>query len=218
MHNIYLNHNPKRQWRPGDRSFGIFARLRFFQPKAVRRRQSHPKSARAMGSLALAGVLAFGLYAFSEAVPLRKASLHAGAISGNAVVVDGDTLEVAGLRVRLQGIDAPELDQSCGRAKQAGVWPAGRHAKRYLMHLIAGRSVSCHIRGVGHYGRLIGVCRSGGIDLNAAMVQHGMAWAYRFYSYAYIAEERQARRRRLGIWQQTACLPAWTYRQQRWAL
>ena len=218
MYKLYSNHVSKPKWCTGNHSFGIVASLQSFQPAAVCRLKSNLRAAKATGSLVLSGVLAFGLYAFSEAAPFDKVLSHPDTISGDAVVVDGDTLDVAGRRVRLHGIDAPELEQGCGRAKQTGFWPAGTHAKRHLIHLIAGRYVRCQIRGTGHYGRLIGVCRSGGIDLNAAMVRRGMAWAYRSYSYAYVPEERQARQLGLGIWKPVACLPAWAYRQQRWAL
>ncbi len=175
------------------------------------RRQSNAINLKAAGSVALAGFLSLVLYMFSEASQSRN-----NALAGTAVVLDGDTIDLAGQRIRLQGIDAPELSQHCPFPKQKGSWAAGWQAKRHLVRLISDKSVSCLIHGMDRYGRLIGNCHNhDGIHLNAAMVQSGMAWAYRAYSGLYISEEYAAKQHRLGIWR-TTCQTPWAYRQQRW--
>ncbi len=174
---------------------------------------SSQKFAKAAASCALAGGLVLALYTFSS--PSGSVERGPAAASGHAVVVDGDTVDIAGRRVRLEGIDAPELGQRCPRSFGWGAWPAGRQARQALIGLIARRPVTCRARGLDQYGRMLGVCFAGGIELNGAMVQRGMAWAFRRYSTSYVAAEQDARSNRIGIWQ-TRCAPAWEYRQARW--
>ena len=137
-------------------------------------------------------------------------------ITGRATVIDGDTIDVAGLRIRLEGIDAPESSQTCLTA--AGqVWPCGSVATRELGRLMAGRDVSCENRGLDKYGRTLGICSVGSLDINAEMVRQGWAWAFVKYSQAYVAVEEQARGNRAGIWQGQA-VPAWDFRAARWSV
>src|SRR5512144_738278 len=126
-------------------------------------------------------------------------SLPASAdVIGQAQVVDGDTLHVAGERVRLHGIDAPESRQSC---TLSGVgWPCGQNATRVLTGVIDGQVVTCRGDKRDRYGRLIAVCYIGSVDLNARMVRDGWALAYRRYASDYIAEESEARAAGSGIW------------------
>lgn len=120
-------------------------------------------------------------------------------VSGVPVVVDGDSLRFPGVEVRLFGIDAPEWSQSC---KRGGLtYSCGREAKAYLVALIGHRPVDCEFRDKDtHYNRLVMVCRRLGDDLNAAMVDAGMALAYRHYSLAYVPQEDRARAARRGLW------------------
>ena len=137
---------------------------------------------------------------------------------GPARIVDGDTIEVAGRRVRLEGIDAPEMAQTCqgGVGDPARDWDAGRAARRQLQKLIADSAVSCRDQGRDRYGRTLATCFVDGRDINAAMVSTGYAWAFVKYSSAYVGEEAAARRARLGVWQ-GGCQTAWDYRANRWA-
>ncbi len=106
--------------------------------------------------------------------------------SGPACVTDGDTLVVngkrqrarcvGGTRVRLFGIDAPELKQTC---KHPGGrdFLCGRAAASFLLEHVRGRAVECRGNSVDRYGRLIAVCFIDGKDLNALMVAEGWALA-----------------------------------------
>ena len=137
-------------------------------------------------------------------------------VRGRARVVDGDTLEVAGQRVRLEGIDAPEMRQTCPRTGHANrTWPAGRVAARALERLVRGRAVACRQIGRDGYGRVLGRCHAGGTDLNAALIRRGLAWAFIKYSTAFVTDERAARKARVGVWS-SSCMPAWEYRAGRW--
>jgi endonuclease YncB( thermonuclease family) len=121
-----------------------------------------------------------------------------GEIAGPARVIDGDTIEIALVHVRLFGIDAPESNQTCERS---GIeWLCGAEAAKHLRQLIGNSPVSCEVRGADRYSRTVAVCRAGGVDLNAAMVLAGMALAYRKYSSDYVTEEVTARSQGVGLW------------------
>jgi len=135
-------------------------------------------------------------------------------LNGVATVIDGDTIEIAGERVRLEGIDAPEIDQTCKNNSKVP-WPAGKVAAKYLQRLLRSGIVSCRASGRDSYGRMLGRCSVNGRDVNAEMIREGMAWAFRKYSKAYLDEEHLARRAGDGLWAHP-CQPAWDYRANRW--
>jgi endonuclease YncB( thermonuclease family) len=105
-------------------------------------------------------------------------------VTGPARVIDGDTLEIQGERVRLHGIDAPETGQVC--SLNGKPWSCGRAATDLLRDLIGGREVDCRSLGRDRYGRMIGKCKVGRLDLGAEMVTRGMAVAYLRYSQDYL--------------------------------
>lgn len=173
--------------------------------------------ARAVSHLAVAlGV--FTLVAVASLANARqppdKESLGHATVSGRAAAIDGDTLAVGGVRVRLEGIDAPESEQTCTDARGRD-WDCGAEAGRQLARMIAGRLVQCEERGLDKYKRLLGVCRADGVELNAEMVRRGLAWAFVRYSRSYVRQEQAARAARAGIWS-GAAQPAWDYRAQKW--
>ena len=128
-------------------------------------------------------------------------------------VSDGDSLRSGDLRIRLFGIDAPELKQQC--ADQNGVlWGCGVAAQRQLNGLIGtNKDLQCSLRDVDRYGRLVMQCFNGATDIGAAMVRSGHALAYRHFSDLYIAEEEQAKTALKGIWRGTF-RPPWEWRRQ----
>ena len=142
-----------------------------------------------------------------RAVEPRTAS--APALSGRARVIDGDTIALRGERIRLFGIDAPESAQTCRAA--GAQWHCGERATRALAGRIGGSTVACEERDRDRYGRIVALCRAAGVDLNAWMVQSGLALAYRRFSSAYTGEERAARAARLGIWRGDFVAP-WDWR------
>lgn len=122
-----------------------------------------------------------------------------GGVTGRAAVVDGDTITVGDLLIRLDGIDAPESGQVCEAAGVA--YDCGRAAERYLRGLVAFRTVTCSTGELDPYGRTLGFCTREGGDINRAMVAAGWALAYRHYTGRYAAAEEEAREQGLGLWQ-----------------
>ena len=148
------------------------------------------------------------LVALAIGLGLAAAALHAQP-SGRASVSDGDSLEIAGQRVRLHGIDAPEWKQRC--TADSRQWRCGVAATRALKKRIGGEAVTCTPRDRDRYGRIVAVCRAGGVDLNAWMVAQGWALAYRRYSTAYVDEERAAQAAERGVWRGRLVAP-WEWR------
>ena len=117
-----------------------------------------------------------------------------------------------GKRIRLFGIDAPELRQTC--EVKGRVTPCGIISKEALIGFSAGSVVKCKSKDRDRYGRVVGQCFVKDLDLSAAMVRAGLAVAYRKYSYTYVREERIARTLKAGIWKGTFVMP-WDWRSQR---
>ncbi len=132
---------------------------------------------------------------------------------GPGIVIDGDTVTVSERRVRLFGIDAPELAQQCTGASGAA-WNCGRAAATALGARIGNQPLECHARDIDRYGRVVAVCRAGSIDLGRWMVAEGWALAYRSYSLDYVPQEQSARRRHSNLWQGSFEAP-WAWRAAR---
>jgi len=116
-------------------------------------------------------------------------------VQGVARVIDGDTLAIGPERIRLNGINAAEIDT-----------PAGRQAKAALGRVIAGRPVAClAVDQPDRYGRMVARCVVGtGIDLGAAMLAAGQARAWEHFltnqphRAAYLALDAAGQRRAAG--------------------
>ncbi|KQO65811.1 hypothetical protein ASF20_21455 [Methylobacterium sp. Leaf88] len=120
-------------------------------------------------------------------------------IVGRPSVIDGDTLEVRGTRIRLHGIDAPESAQVCKDAAGKD-YRCGQTAALALSDYIGKRLVTCDPRDTDRYGRVVAVCQAEAEDLNAWMVRQGHAIAYRRYAEDYANAELTAKALRWGIW------------------
>ena len=113
---------------------------------------------------------------------------------GMAVINDGDSITLGKERVRLSGIDAPEYSQVCQR--DGADYACGKRAREALVQLISRRPVSCSGISRDRYGRFLGECIAGDVDLNRAQVAAGWAVAYGGYE----TEEAAARAAKAGIW------------------
>ncbi|HEX2555589.1 MAG TPA: thermonuclease family protein [Microvirga sp.] len=113
---------------------------------------------------------------------------------GIATVTDGDTVRLNGAPIRLKGVDAPEMRQSCRRDGRP--YPCGEVSKQALVERLEDRTLTCRITGRDRYRRALAFCAVEGEDVGAWLVEQGLAVGYGDYE----REEARARSRRLGLW------------------
>ncbi len=112
-------------------------------------------------------------------------------ITGHSRVIDGDTLEIDGQRIRLHGIDAPESRQLCRRDGER--WRCGKDATSALKAFLGSRPVSCEELDRDRYRRVVAKCAVEKADIGEWMVSQGWAVAYYLYSYDYSRAEQGVR-------------------------
>ena len=142
-------------------------------------------------------------------------------ISGNAQIIDGDTIKINSKKIRLYGIDAPEFKQTCKKTFLTIIfftftkdYPCGKISTENLKKKINNNIITCKILDTDRYKRLIGECFKRNLNLNSWLVSNGHAVAYRKYSKKYISYEINAKNNKLGIWQGKFEMP-WEYRRKR---
>ncbi|OSI72318.1 nuclease [Bradyrhizobium canariense] len=130
---------------------------------------------------------------------------------GQASVIDGDTLEMHGVRIRLWGIDAPESSQLC-RGEDSLQYRCGAQAANDLDAFIARRPVNCVPVSLDPYGRTVATCSVASVDLGEWLVRNGLALDWPQYSKGrYREAEREAERTGQGLWKGSYVEP-WLYR------
>ncbi|MFZ5425740.1 MAG: thermonuclease family protein [Thermodesulfobacteriota bacterium] len=144
--------------------------------------------------------------ALAQTLVMLLLAAQAWAFTGRVENVhDGDTVTVDGRRVRLHGIDAPELAQ-----------PGGERSREFLEALVLGRQVRVTPKDRDDYGRIVGVVvLPEGLDVNAEMVKAGHAWVYSKYCrgcYGLKLAQASARMRGLGLWSEPGPIPPWQWR------
>ncbi|QFU17045.1 thermonuclease family protein [Microvirga thermotolerans] len=155
----------------------------------VHRRSETPRSLLGLSSLVLALLIAACAHLVLE--PSGRA------VGGRAYALDGDTIRIGESRIRLKGIDAPELDQSCMRGETPVL--CGEKARDTLLGLILNQHVECRIAGHDRYQRQLARCYVKGEDIGARMVAEGCAVSYGDYRLL----EAKARLQSRGIWATT---------------
>ncbi|OPH83025.1 thermonuclease family protein [Nitrobacter vulgaris] len=141
---------------------------------------------------------------------LSGISAHAETIVGEPRIVDGDTVDIGGKKIRLQGIDAPESDQLCLDA-QGEKWACGIAARDALSAFSKNRPWSCEVEGRDRYDRSLAFCSIGSQDINQWIVQNGWALAFVSYSNRYVADESWSRDIHAGLWSGAFIAP-WDWR------
>ena len=132
-------------------------------------------------------------------------------IIGIPKIVDGDTVYINNYKIRLEGIDAPEMKQKCKKEKLKissiigytfyENYHCGEHSKQSLEAKVKGSNIKCISFTKDRYKRYLARCFKGKINLNQWMVRNGHAVAYRRYSKEYIPDEDFAKENKLGLWQ-----------------
>ena len=141
---------------------------------------------------------------------LFATAAFADPIAGQASVIDGDTLEIHGQRIRLNGIDAPESRQPCERPDGSD-YRCGQLAAFALTDWIGRSTVICAPTGRDRYRRVLATCFAREQDIGQWMVRQGHALAFRRYSTIYVSDEDDSRRSSRGMWQGRFVTP-WDWR------
>ena len=174
-----------------------------------------PYAALAAGAFTAGAALAVGLtQGGSDRPEIVAAATPGSVIIGRASVVDGDTIDIGGKRIRLAGVDAPESGQTC--TDGAGLdYACGREAAAELdAFLAASRPTRCSVTDTDRYGRAVSACvRADGADVQDFLVGEGWALDYAAYSGgAYAARQAAAEAANRGVWQ-GAFVPPWEWRE-----
>ena len=153
------------------------------------------------------GWVCMGLLAIITSAAWGQPVLANGRVVG---VHDGDSITVltAGnqrLKVRLEGIDAPELGQ-----------PFGQASKQALSALVFGKAVTLSISGLDRYQRTLAVVWAGGLNCNVQMVRLGLAWRYdlSLKDPMLLAAQGMAQFERRGLWAGQGAIPPWLWRKK----
>ncbi|WP_230168225.1 thermonuclease family protein [Roseomonas sp. CECT 9278] len=133
-------------------------------------------------------------YGIPEGAPAPAAQFTA-----RVGVVDGDTLSMGGERLRIHGIDAPEMAQICDGPR--GRYPCGEAARAAMAGVVGRGVVACRQLDTDQYRRRIVRCHDEqGRDIGAELVRQGWALAFTRYATDYVAQEAAAREARRGLW------------------
>jgi len=130
-------------------------------------------------------------------------------VSGYPRIVDGDSIQIMENKIRLHGIDAPEIRQQCKTDLESQ--NCGQASKNALFYLVGDSRIRCVWSQRDRYDRLLATCFKNNTNINAEMVRTGMALAYRRYSDDYDREEEIAKEAGIGLWA-TEFVAPWDWR------
>ena len=164
--------------------------------------------------------LSFWAWVWSAVMAMAYATPAAGqmqfdtyqTVTGTGTALEGDIVSVGGRTIRLYGIDAPELGQTC-TDRRGREYDCGAAARNILTMLIQDREMDCAVYGQTIDGLETARCFIAGADLGRAVVLRGWAFAYRAFSHRYEAAEGRAQAARAGFWEGRAERP-WIWRSQ----
>mgnify|MGYP001494158344 CR=1 FL=1 len=131
-------------------------------------------------------------------------------IFGFPKIIDGDTIRIDNYKLRLEGIDAPEINQKCKieKLKISSIigftfykdYNCGKVSKENLVEKIGISKIKCISSSQDRYKRYLATCYKDKINLNRWMVRNGHALAYKRYSKKYVSDEEFAKENKLGMW------------------
>ena len=129
-------------------------------------------------------------------------------------IIDGDTVQFGDVRLQMEGLDAPQIDQLCLDGSGAR-WTCGVAAREHLKAEAGHDGWRCEVVGHNRYGRLLAKCVSGGSDIAGRLVRGGWAVASTSGSAKYLANEQEARAAGVGLWAGAFVAPI-DWRQHNW--
>ncbi len=193
----------------------LMGKVMNFQRRTPRRAGGILSILAAMGVAGAAGYFGPGLV---EELPLLNGaqlvvSSNAETIVGRASVIDGDTVEIHGERIRFNGIDAPESAQLCADAGGQAYRCGARSADALDGWLATSSPTTCKFVERDQYGRFVGNCtRADGASVQRWLVRNGYAMDWpRYSSGAFAKEQSAAKAEKIGIWQGES-QPPWEWR------
>ena len=138
-------------------------------------------------------------------------------IYGVPRIIDGDTVRISDKKIRLEGIDAPEIKQQCKKpflkiSATIGFqfnknYSCGVTSKKKLIDKIDNSKIKCISSSKDRYKRFLATCYKDKINLNKWMVRNGYALAYKRYSKDYVRDEEYAKENKLGMWKGSFITP-----------
>ena len=144
-------------------------------------------------------------------------TLNSTEIYGVPKIIDGDTVHINTKKIRLEGIDAPEIKQQCKKPflKISAIigfefnknYSCGVTAKKKLTDKIDSSKIKCISSSKDRYKRFLATCYKDKINLNKWMVRNGYAVAYKKYSKNYMRDEEYAKENKLGLWEGSFITP-----------
>ena len=126
-------------------------------------------------------------------------------------IIDGDTINLNGEKIRFIGIDTPELKQTCNKNNK--VIYCGVEARKMLIEKIGNNKVHCISESKDQYKRTLAECFVNNVSLSSFLVREGYAFAYRKYSKKFVNDEDYARENKMGMWSMKFEYP-WDYRKK----
>lgn len=135
-------------------------------------------------------------------------------VQGRAQVHDGDTFTIRGVKIRLFGVDAPEMDQTC-ELPDNSAWACGLWSRDEVRAVLEGQDLRCVKQVYDRYGRMVARCYLGDRDLAKILVRDGIVFSYASFSRDYIIDEKAAAVAGRGLWQAKVMPPAEFRRQKR---
>lgn len=190
-------------------------------PRITLRKPANP---RLIGGIAACIIGLIGVALLASWIPVRSPIQIANAIpvlwgpketvAGYAVSLTGDTMRIDGKTVRMAGIEAPELTQTCSRSN-GSTWNCGQSALNALRQLTGRHTITCEIQYTDAFGHKVGRCRAGDIDLAAEMVRNGHVFASSGLFATYGSEQAEAQSAKAGLWNGTSRSPQ-DFRNERW--
>lgn len=181
-------------------------------PKRKRRNTVLDKKTKKLIGLLFAFILSS--FFIKESVTKEYADPVIGTISGTVNKVnDGDTITILNsdnklIKIRLYGIDSPELDQE-----------HGKNAKLFLSHYTSGQYITVDVLDIDRFDRSVGRVYLNDIDINRIMVEEGHAWVYQKYckipeKKEWLALEKAAKADKKGLWAKKDPISPWDWRQR----